>query len=230
MQYLSIIPARGGSKGLPNKNILPIAGKPLIAWSIEQSLNTAAIGRTIVSTDCENIANVSLEHGAEVPFFRPSQLANDVATTESALMHCIDWLEREQQCVPDAVILLQCTSPVRAQNQISKAIELFESSQADSLLSVSPFWHFLWTTQDGQANALYNYKQRPRRQDIKDRDKKWKENGSIYITKTKTLKEENNRLGGKIALFEMTEEQGWEIDSQLDFTIIESILKSSTQL
>ena len=221
MEYLSIIPARGGSDGLANKNILELAGKPLVAWSIEQSVMTPRVSRTIVSTDSKEIANISANFGAEVPFIRPKLLASATATTESAMLHCIEWLKKNEGYEPDAVILLQCTSPFRYANRITQAIELFEESCADSLLSVSYFSHFLWQKAERGAHALYDFKNRPRRQDIEPADYKYKENGSIYITSASALKQTGNRLSGNIQLFEMSEEESFEVDTKADFDLIE---------
>ena len=226
MEYLSIIPARGRSTGLPNKNILELAGKPLIAWTIEQSIQTPKVGRTIVSTDSNKIASISVSFGAQVPFIRPGPLASDTATTESALLHCIEWLRENESYEPDAIILLQCTSPFRYRNRITEAIDVFEESGADSVLSVSPFWHFLWDKTDTGPHALYDFHNRPRRQDIKPAEQKYKENGSIYIMSRSALEKTGNRLSGNIQLFEMSEEESFEIDSKADFNLVEQAMLS----
>lgn len=226
--YLAIIPARGGSKGVPRKNIRPIAGKPLIAWTILQARQSEKIDRVIVSTDDDEVAAVAIQYGAEVPFMRPREIATDNATTEASLLHAVAWLEQNEGYRPDNVVLLQCTSPIRSPGVIDGAIATFESETADSLLSATEFWHFLWSDKSA-PRAGYDFRNRPRRQDISETHIRFKENGSIYVTSLAVLIGEQNRLGGKIAMFLMDEHESFEIDTEADFALVECILKMRQQ-
>ncbi len=221
MSTIAIIPARGASKGLPGKNIRNLANKPLIAHSIINAKEAKLVDKVYVSTDDREIAEISRDYGAEI-IDRPNELANDTASSESALVHAVEQIEATGVTI-DLVVFLQCTSPIRTEKDIDNAIRKVKTENADSLLSVSPSHRFLWQEADGLAKSInYDYRRRPRRQDMQPQ---YVENGSIYIFKPWVLKELNNRLGGKIALFPMREAASWEIDSLLDFEIAESLLK-----
>ena len=217
MTIIAIIPARGGSKGVPRKNVRPLAGKPLIAHSIEDAQESTLVDQVYVSTDDQEIATVSRQYGAKI-IDRPTALANDTASSESALIHGLQELEN-QNIHPDLLVFLQCTSPIRTGTDIDQAIAKLKQDQADSLLSVSPSHRFLWEEVNGVPQSInYDYRHRPRRQDM---NPQYVENGSIYIFKPWVLKETQNRLGGKISLYIMSEMAALEIDSLDDFQMLD---------
>ena len=146
-QNVAIIPARKGSKSIPNKNIVDFKGKPLIAWTIELALQSKKISRVIVSTDCENIARISKSFGAEVPFIRPSVLAEDATPMEPVLNHAVEWLEQNEKYKVDSVVLLVPTCPLRRLNHIEKCIDLFHEKSLDCVFTsneipahYTPYW------------------------------------------------------------------------------------------
>lgn len=222
MNIFAIIPARGGSKGVVNKNLRLINGKPLIVWTIEQALAAPSIQRVIVSTDSSEIAKVARAAGADVPALRPAELAEDDTPTEPVLIHAIkEWCSKDR---PDIVMLLQPTSPLRLEHSLEAAIATFRHSEADSLLSVCASHSFFWTSHDN-PRANYDIRNRPRRQDISLEDIQYRETGSIYLTRTQILLSQGNRLGGKIVMHEMEEIESWEIDTELDFLFIETLMQ-----
>ena len=223
MSYLAIIPARGGSKGIPGKNLRLLAGKPLITWSIEQANACRLIERVVVSTDTEAIADIARTSGAEVPFLRPSSLATDTTATEPVIKHALCELTKRGYH-PDAVILLQPTSPLRLPDTLATAIGQFERSGADSLLGVCANEHFFWK-QPSDPVALYDYHNRPRRQDIAEGERWYRENGSIYISRTDSFMQSNNRLNGKIEMFVMSQSESYEIDTFDDLVVVEALLQ-----
>jgi CMP-N,N'-diacetyllegionaminic acid synthase len=219
---LAIIPARGGSKGIPRKNVYPLAGQPLIVHTIAQALAACHVDRVVVSTDDDEIAAISLNAGAHV-VRRPAEISGDTASSESALLHSLAFLQATEQYQPSLVVFLQCTSPLRQPDDIDGAIQTLRDRQADSVLSVSPSHRFLWVEKDGQARPLnYDCHSRPRRQDM---EAQYVENGSIYVTRTGLLRETGNRLGGRIALHIMDEEAALDIDSVVDLTIAEALMR-----
>lgn len=202
-----------------------VAGLPLIAYSVIQATQSDEINEVIVSTDDEKIALIAKKYGAEIAW-RPDELSNDIATSESAVVHALDWRLAQNRSDPDFVVFLQATSPVRAKQDIDLAVRTFKNQNADSLLSVCDTKRFLWTAnKSGNAacSLNYDYKSRKREQDM---HKQFQENGSIYITKTDLLRKWNNRLGGNIALYEMHYWTNFQIDEPEDIELIEWIIST----
>lgn len=229
MRILCVIPVRGGSKGIPRKNLKPIAGKPLVAWTIEQALDakTALAPEiemdVVVSTDDKELADIAREHGAEVPFMRPAELAEDTTATEPVIEHAIEFMSHEGRR-PDAVMLLQATSPVRLPGTLERAARQFAASDSDSMVGVIPIGPFIWAATE-PPTAQYEVMARPRRQELTRETFRYRENGSMYITKTEIYEEFHNRLAGKIELFMLEDIEGVDIDAPIDFSLAEHQLE-----
>ena len=218
----AFIPARGGSKGIPGKNIKEFAGKPLMVHSIEYALNCGQIDEVVVSTDDDKIAKIARKAGAKI-VKRPPELSTDSATTESAIHHFVNKFNNK----PDILVLLQPTSPFRPKGSLENALSHFTNNGFDSLLSITPTHRFFWRVKDDQtAFAEYDYLNRPHRQDMKPEDIRYVENGSLYIFTRKHFDKMGNRLGGKIGYVEWSEEYSMEIDTPLEFEIVEKIFIS----
>ena len=225
---VAIIPARGGSKCIPKKNIVDFCGKPLIVWSIEHALASRYVNDVYVTTDDKEIAEVSRKHGAKI-IRRPDSLATDTATSEEALLHAISEIEKDKKV--DVVIFLQATSPLREAADIDGAVRKLRDDGADSLFSSSKLEDFfIWEQRPEGLNSLnFDFKKRARRQDVKPQ---YVENGSIYVFKPEILRKYNNRLGGKIVLYPMSRWKSYEVDSYEDLELckfyMEKIIKGKS--
>ncbi|MEI8032537.1 MAG: acylneuraminate cytidylyltransferase family protein [Chlorobiaceae bacterium] len=219
MLTVAVIPARGGSKGLKSKNIYPVAGKPLLAWTILQALASKSIDRVYVTTDDAQIADVSRKFGAEV-IDRPAEISGDKATSESAVLHAVDAIERGEKVKVGTVVFLQATSPLRKPGDIDGALEVFRREGADSLISVTKADDLtIWESKAGRWSSLnFDYHNRGMRQ---DRPTQFIENGSIYIFTPETLRRFDNRIGEKLSAYEMEFWQTWEIDTIEEIDLIE---------
>ncbi len=223
MKITSIILARGGSKGLPNKNILNFCGKPLITWTIKNCLDSG-IKSVWVSSDSEEILEISRNSGAQV-LKRPNSISNDNSTSEEAWLHAINHIESFQNSKIDFVFAPQVTSPLREVKDITKAIKIIEEEKLDSLFSSSKVEDlFFWEKNSrGKLESVnYDWKNRKRRQDISE---KFIENGSFYFFKPSILRSNNNRFGGKIGLVKMEFWKMFEIDSKEDFKMCSALMK-----
>jgi len=220
--FLAIIPARGGSKRLPRKNVLALSAKPLIAWSIEAGINSKYIDKVVVTSDDDEILNISKKYGAET-IQRPDELASDMATTFDAIKHTID-----NMLDYDYIVLLQPTSPLRNQYHVDGAIELLESKNADAVVSVcemehSPFWSNT-LPKDGNMNSfLRDQVLNKRSQDL---EKYYRLNGAIYICKTEKLIEEKTfMLKENIFAYMMDRKTSIDIDDKIDFLVAQELIK-----
>jgi N-acylneuraminate cytidylyltransferase len=219
---IAIVPARGGSKRLPGKNLVPVAGVPLLAHTIGHARASSRIDTVIVSTDDEEIASLARREGAEV-VMRPPALASDTATSESALLHVLDTRRDAGMSDPDLIVFLQCTSPVRERHDIDRAIETLEAQGADSLLSGCANTRFVWAVgAAGPVPLNYDFRLRQREQDL---DPQFQENGSIYLCRPWVLREHNNRLGGRITWYEMNYWSSFQIDTPEDLELCDWILR-----
>ena len=219
--FLAIIPARGGSKRLPNKNILNLYGKPLIGWSIKAAKNSKYIDKVVVSSDYDKILNIAKEHNVDI-LKRPNSLATDTATTVDVLKHVLEYYNKY-----DYLVLLQPTSPLRNEKHIDEAIELLEQKNADAVVSVcemdhSPLWSNILPDDLNMSNFLREEIKNKRSQDLK---KFYRLNGAIYICKVDRFLEENNLfLKDKIFAYIMDRKSSVDIDEEIDFKIAEILL------
>ncbi len=221
---IAIIPARGGSKGLPGKNVRPLNGKPLIAYAIEAALKTKHLDRVIISTDDEEIARVAVEYGAELPFMRPAELASDTAMAIDNYIYTIGRLEEEEGKPIDAFVVLQPTSPLRIAEDIDGAIELFEQKKADSVISYCQeahpvTWH-KYLDEEGRFENIFDA-------NIKNRQENrvsYYPNGAVYVFRTSMIRERKYYTDKSYA-YVMPRTRSVDIDFIEDFEYAEFLLK-----
>lgn len=221
MKIVTIIPARGGSKGIPRKNVKELDGKPLIAHVIETALKVRELDRVIVSTEDKEIAEIAKKYGAEVPFIRPEELARDETPTLPVLQHAVKYLEDKENYKPDMVVLLYATSPLLKAERVSEAIEMLKKGGFDSVLSVEEDKGHYWIKKDGEYERLYP-------KDPKNRQFEkplLKENGAIYVYRRDILMKEGKINSGKRGLLIMQKEESIDIDEPIDFEIAEFFMR-----
>ncbi len=220
---IAIIPARGGSKGLPGKNVRPLNGKPLIAYAIEEALKAKHIDRVIISTDDEEIARVAVEYGAELPFMRPAELASDTAMAIDNYIYTIGRLEEEGGKPIDAFVVLQPTSPLRIAEDIDGAIELFKQKGADSVISYCQeahpvSWH-KYLDEEGRFVDIFDA-------NIKNRQENrvsYYPNGAVYVFRTSMIRERKYYTDKSYA-YVMPRMRSVDIDFIEDFEYAEYLL------
>ena len=222
MEILSIIPARGGSKGIPLKNLVRLGNKPLLYYTIKASKESKLITRTLVSTDNEKIARYAEKNNVQV-LKRPKRLANDKARLEPVIDNVLKTINKKENYIPDIIVLLQNTSPLRLAKHIDEAIKFFIKGKYDSVLSGFSSHDFFWKTVGENVKPVnYSPLQRPNRQEMKG---EFVENGAMYITKYSCFKKNKCRISGKVGMYEMPREISTEIDSYNDLFLVAKILR-----
>lgn len=224
MNICSIITARGGSKGIPKKNIKLLNEKPVIAYTIEESIKSNFIKQTYVTTEDSEISDISQEYGAEV-INRPKELAQDNSTSVDVILHSIQYLENNDE-LPDFFVLLQPTSPLRTKEDIENAIRLFIENECDALISVSQLDHSSMMSFEIQNNFLTpNCDEKflnRRRQEL---PKFYCPNGAIYITTPTSIRKNKTFIPKKTTAYIMPPERSIDLDTAFDFKLAEFLLK-----
>lgn len=224
-QIVAIIPARGGSKGIQRKNMRLLAGKPLILWTIEPALKSKYIAKIVVSTEDEEIADLSITYRAEV-IKRPVELAGDNSATIDVVKHVIEALKEKENYIPEIIVLLQPTSPLRTTEDIDNTIELFEDNDCESVISVCEvkkplYWNF--KIEGGYLEPIFGVQYfKMRRQDI---EKTYVPNGAIYISKPRTLYKYKSFYCKRTIPYVMPLERSIDIDEEIDFKLAEFLLR-----
>ena len=220
---LAIIPARGASRGLPGKNGKRFCGKPLLTWTIEAAKRSGYIDEIIVSTDSAALAGIAAEHGVPVPFMRPPELATDQARTTDVIYHVVTTIRTRTGRVPDHIILLQPTSPLRGTYDIDHALEKYFKIQSELLISVTharqnPFWMKIRTSGDKLGPFLPDTDMPHQRQLLPEL---YYPNGAIYIVKTEVFLASRSLGAPEIDYYLMPSERSIDIDSEFDFKMAE---------
>jgi CMP-N,N'-diacetyllegionaminic acid synthase len=223
-RILGLVPARAGSKGIPGKNIKPLGGKPLIAFSIEAARDAGCLDRILVSTDSQEIADVARRSGAQVPWLRPAEFATDTSSIEDVVVHTLQLLAADGYR-PDAVMVLQPTSPFRSARTIRSAVELHELSAGESVVSVSvarehPYW-CKRIAEDGTLHPWNPAISIPhRRQELPEA---YCLNGAVYLASTGTLQTRRSLYSERTRALVMLEEESLDLDTPWDWGIAESL-------
>jgi CMP-N-acetylneuraminic acid synthetase len=230
MRIIAFIFARGGSKGLPDKNIKMLNGKPLIAWSIEHAKSLKRVDRVIVSTDSEKIARIAREYGAEVPFMRPADLATDNSPEWLSWQHGLKYLENTDGCLPDLMLSIPTTAPLRNVNDIDKVIDEYKKSDTDIVIVVTeshrnPFFNIVKEGVDGYINLLGSGDEViSRRQDC---PKTYDITTIAYALRPSFVLNKNSIFEGRVRQVIVPKERSIDIDTLLDFEIAEHMIKKN---
>lgn len=213
----AIIPARGGSKGVPRKNLQLVGGVPLVGRAVQAARGSQQVQGVFVSTDDPEIASVAREYGAEV-IWRPEELASDTASSESALLHALEYLHSEKGMHVDLLVFIQCTSPFVESKDIDAMIAMLAIREADCIFTVTRFHGFVWKADEqvGAVGVNHDRAVRPRRQ---EREAEFLENGAVYIMRAAGFTQHKHRFFGKVLMYEMPAERSLEIDDPSDLLL-----------
>ncbi len=222
---LAIIAGRGGSKGLPRKNVLKLKGKPLIAWSIDCANQSRYIDRLVLSSDDEEINRIGQDYGCQVPFTRPAHLATDDARIHDAIGYTLENLDQSY----DIVVLLQATSPLRNANDIDGCLETLMRHDANSCVSVSqspksPYWAFTLGQENELKRLIETSAKSPRRQELPET---FTLNGAVYTAETAWFMEHRTFIDSSTRAYVMPKERSVDVDDKIDFLLCEAILNSA---
>ncbi|SLJ83936.1 pseudaminic acid cytidylyltransferase [Psychrobacter sp. DAB_AL43B] len=219
---IAIIPARGGSKRLPGKNIKDLAGKPMIAWTIEAALDSGVFDYVFVSTDSEDIAIISKDFGAEVPFLRPDEISTDIATTNDVVTHLVEWFEEEYNREVITVAILQPTSPLRNAQHIQEAFKVMKDMHAKAVISVCELEHPIQFCNkldlDGSMNGFIDSKNIKRTQDL---EPYYRLNGAIYLFGRSYVNSLKSLYSKGTYSYIMDSSASIDIDTKEDFKLAE---------
>lgn len=218
-----IIPARGGSKGIPRKNIAPLYGKPMLAWSIEEALKADTADRVIVSTDSDEIAAVAKQYGAEV-IMRPEEISGDFATSESVLLHALYTLQEQGDELPEATVFLHCSTPLTLAEDIDGTVRAMKRAEADSALAVVPFYGYFWKTDETTGEVVPVGHEKGEHLRRQERTPEYLEAGAVYVMNTEGFLQHKKRLFGQVAVYEMPSERYYDIDTPTDLTVAEVLM------
>ena len=233
MENIAFIFARKNSKRLPKKNIKNFAGKPLLAWSIQQAVTIKKINRVVVSTDCEQIAKIALEYGAEVPFLRPPVLASDVSPEWLSWQHALKMILKDTNTLPKMMISLPVTSPLRNKVDIENCIDVYEKKNADIVISVTesnrnPYFNMVQVNDDGLVEGLIKQKKNIHR--TQDAPKIFDITTVAYVANPDYVLSEKSMFNGKMYYNEVPRERSIDIDTLFDFEIAEYLMKKKIGL
>ncbi|HCA45985.1 MAG TPA: acylneuraminate cytidylyltransferase family protein [Armatimonadetes bacterium] len=221
MHTVAVIPARGGSKGVPLKSIRMVAGKPLLAWVVEACRAASGVDRTIVSTDHEGIAEVAQEWGAEVPFMRPAEFAGDLVTLDPVIFHAVQTLEERDAREIDVVLTVQPTCPLLRPETIERSVATLVEGGFDSVIMLREIRHLYWRRVDGHFEPMY-----ARRANRQELEPFYPEVGAVFASRRAIITPQD-RLGSNIGHVIGSEEEALDIDTEIDLKLAELLIEQA---